>query len=304
MSATDTKLGVVGLGAMGNRMARRLLDAGYDVTVWNRTPEKAAPLSDAGAHIAETPAVVARACGVVITMLADPDALRAVATDESGIVENLDAATVWVEMSTVGPAIIEELAELLDDDSRLVEAPVLGSLSEVENGTLRIFVAGSRPVADRLHPLLSHLGTPQYVGPRGAGAAAKLVANLTLVGTMSVLGEALALAEVLSLPPETAFTILEATPLSAQAQRRKPAVLSGDYPKRFSLALARKDAHLVSDSAGEQQLVLPVARAAAQWFDEATDAGLGGSDYSALLGFMLSRASGAKRDTASGQAPS
>ncbi len=291
MSDTDMNVGVVGLGAMGSRMAHRFLDAGYDVTVWNRTPEKAAPLSDAGARIAETPGEIARTCGVVITMLADPDALRHVVTGEAGIAQNLDTASVWVEMSTVGLAVISEMAGLLDDDSRLLEAPVLGSLSEVENGTLTIFVAGSRPLADRLHPLLSVLGSPRYVGARGSGAAAKLVANLTLVGTMSVLGEAMALAEALALPAETAFTILEATPLSAQAKRRKAAVLSGDYPKRFSLALARKDARLIQEAASDRKLSVPVVGGAARWLDEAVDAGLGEADYSALLGYIRSRGS-------------
>jgi 3-hydroxyisobutyrate dehydrogenase/2-hydroxy-3-oxopropionate reductase len=129
------------------------------------------------------------------------------------------------------------------------------------------------------------------VGARGSGAAAKLVANLTLVGTMSVLGEAMALAEALSLPAETAFTILGATPLSAQARRRKAAVLSGDYPKRFSLALARKDARLIQEAASDRELSLPVVEGATRWLDEAVDAGLGDADYSALLGYIRSRGS-------------
>jgi 3-hydroxyisobutyrate dehydrogenase/2-hydroxy-3-oxopropionate reductase len=193
-------------------------------------------------------------------------------------------------MSTVGLAVISEMAGLLDDDSRLLEAPVLGSLSEVENGTLTIFVAGSRPLADRLHPLLSVLGSPRYVGARGSGAAAKLVANLTLVGTMSVLGEAMALAEALALPAETAFTILEATPLSAQAKRRKAAVLSGDYPKRFSLALARKDLGVALDLARETNTPMRLAEICEREMADAIARGWAERDASIFLTLQEERA--------------
>ena len=297
MDSSDTRIGVIGLGAMGSRMARRLLEAGHDVAVWNRTGDKASPLADAGADVAESPGELARDRDVVMTMLSDPDALLAVADGGSGIARNLAPSSVWVEMSTVGPSAITELMRLLDDDSRLLEAPVLGSLSEVENGTLKIFIGGPQSLADRLKPLLSHLGTPMYVGPRGSGAAAKLVANLTLVGTIGVLGEAIALGEGLSLPLETTFAILGATPLAAQAERRKPAVASGDYPPRFSLALARKDAHLIEEAASERGLRFPVASAAAHWLDEAAQAGLEQADYSAVLGYIRSRAAGASGDT-------
>ena len=297
MNASDTKVGVIGLGAMGSRMARRLIDAGYDVAVWNRTRDKAQRLADAGAHVAESPGEIAQERDVVITMVSDPDALIAVADGGNGIARNLAPSSVWVEMSTVGPSAITDLMRLLEDDSRLLEAPVLGSLSEVEEGALKIFVGGPQSLADRLQPLLSHLGTPIYVGPRGSGAAAKLVANLTLVGTIGVLGEAIALAEGLSLPLETAFTILEATPLAAQAERRKPGVASGDYPPRFSLALARKDAHLIEEAASERDFRLPVASAAAHWLDEAAQAGLEEADYSAVLGYIRSKASAHSGET-------
>jgi 3-hydroxyisobutyrate dehydrogenase-like beta-hydroxyacid dehydrogenase len=235
-----TKVAVVGLGAMGSRLARRLLDAGHDLTVWNRTAAKAKAF---GAPVAASPAEAASSADVVITMVADPAALRDVTEGPDGVAAGARTATV-IDMSTVGPAAVERLASVLDTD--LLDAPVLGSLSEAEEGRLSIFVGGEEHVFERWLELLGVLGTPHYVGPQGSGAAAKLVANSTLFGVIGVIGEALALADSLRLTREAAFRVLSTTALANQAERRRPAVESGDYPPRFPLRLARKDADLIA----------------------------------------------------------
>jgi len=286
-----TRVGVVGLGAMGSRIADRLLACGWEISVWNRTSFKAKALAEKGARVAETPGDIARSCAVVITMVADPSALWEVAVGPNGIANNLRASSAWIEMSTVGPRTILDIAKILPDESQLLEAPVLGSISEVEDGSLAIFVGGSPRLAERLKPVLSYLGTPEYVGERGTGASAKLVANFALVGTIGVLGEALALAKALALPESATFSALQAGPLAAQAERRRVAVAKGDYPKRFALRLARKDARLIKQTAHERNVALPIADSIADWFDAATKAGLDEADYSALLGYMLARVS-------------
>lgn len=270
---------VLGLGAMGSRIAARLLAAGHSVTVWNRTPEKAGPLVELGATAAASPAGAVAGVEVAITMLADPDALAAVA-DAS----ELRPGQTLVEMSTVGPAAIERLRGALADGVALLDAPVLGSIAEAEAGTLVVFVGGSAEDAERVRPLLTELGTPLHVGGSGAGAAAKLVANSTLFGAIAVLGEALALADALGLDRETAFSVLGRTPLAAQAERRRDAIEDGAFPPRFALALARKDAALVAAASAAR---LPVAEAALAWLAEAERAGAGGRDYSAVLATIL-----------------
>ena len=216
-----TRVAFIGVGAMGGRMARRLLDAGHELTVWNRTPSKATPLVDAGAASAPTPAEAARGAEVIITMVADRAALQAVSESPEGIAAH--AKTV-VEMSTVGPAAVSELRALLAPGADLLDAPVLGSVSEAEAGTLQIFVGGDEALFEQIRPLLAELGSPVHVGPLGAGAAAKLVANLTLLGTLGLLGEALALADGLGLSGEATWEVLGGTPLAGQAERRRPAV--------------------------------------------------------------------------------
>ena len=272
------KVAVVGLGGMGSRVAQRLIDAGHELTVWNRTPAKAEPL---GVPIAATPAEAAASSEIVITMVADPPALRAVTEGPEGIAAGADETRTVIEMSTVGPEAIERLASHLS--AQLLDAPVLGSLSEAEAGTLSIFVGGEREPFERHSDLLAVLGNPLYVGPSGSGAAAKLVANTTLINVIGALGEALALAEVLGLSRETAFAVLGTTALAAQAERRRPALESGEFPPRFPLRLARKDADLIA----EQGLDLRVTMAARSWLAEAGD---GNQDYSAVLARILEAA--------------
>jgi 3-hydroxyisobutyrate dehydrogenase-like beta-hydroxyacid dehydrogenase len=285
-----TSIAFIGLGGMGGRIAVRLLDAGHELIVWNRTPEKARPLVARGAEEADTPARAARRAELVMTILADPAALRQVTEGPDGILAGVTASATLVEMSTVGPPAIIRLASALPEGVGLLDAPVLGSLPEAESGSLHIFVGGPAELAERWFPLLAALGSPTHVGPLGAGAAAKLVANSTLFGVLAVLGEALALADALGLSRDTAFKLLAATPVGAQAERRRPAVESGEFPLRFAMSLARKDADLLADAATAAKLNLPVAAAARGWIAAAQQGGRGEQDYSAVLAQILDAA--------------
>jgi 3-hydroxyisobutyrate dehydrogenase-like beta-hydroxyacid dehydrogenase len=285
---------VMGLGAMGSRMARRLLSAGHQVVVWNRTPAKTDQLAELGAVPVRSPAEAARRAKAVITMVSDPQALREVSEGPGGIAAGVGDSTTIIEMSTVGPAAVVRLAAMLPDDSRLIDAPVLGSLAEAESGTLRIFVGGPSRLVEHWRPLLSVLGTPAHVGPLGAGAAAKLVANATLFGALGVLGEAVALGRGLGLSSDAVSTVLAATPLAAQAERRRPAMEAGEYPVRFALSLARKDAGLVLDAAATAGVDVRLAAAAHAWLVDADHAGRGASDYTAVLAHILTGGAGAR----------
>src|SRR5205823_9180683 len=279
-------VGVVGLGAMGSRIARRLADAGHELVVWNRDPAKAEPLAAAGAVAAASPADLAGRVEVVITMVADPRALVEVTEGQEGVVAGVSEGTTVIQMSTVGPESISRLASLLPDDA-LLDSPVLGSVSEVESGTRNVFVGGPPALAERWQPLLSTLGAILHVGPVGAGTAAKLVANTALVGVIGILGEALALAETLGLSREAAFEVLGKTALADQAERRRAAVESGEYPPRFALYLARKDADLILEAAEKAGIELRLTKGAREWLADAEAAGLGDADYSAVLARIL-----------------
>lgn len=287
MMVRVTTVAVIGLGAMGGRFVRRFLAAGHEVIVWNRTPEKAAELVELGAASAASSADAARRAEAVITMVADPAALRAVTEGPAGIAAGADESSTVIEMSTVGPDTVRWLASALPPESGLLDAPVLGSLSEAEAGKLQVFVGGPAPLAERWTPLLSALGSPVHVGPLGAGASAKLVANATLFGTLSLLGEVVAFADGLGLSRDVTFDVLAATPLAGPAERRRPSIEEGGYPLRFTLALARKDAELITDAARTAGVDIRLLEAARHWLADAEEAGFGDRDYSTVLARII-----------------
>ncbi|HET7573053.1 MAG TPA: NAD(P)-dependent oxidoreductase [Gaiellaceae bacterium] len=273
----------IGLGAMGSRMASRLARAGHVVVAWNRTGARAEEL---GVDVAASPREAAAAAEVAFTMVADPDALRAVTEGADGVLAGLCPGVTLVEMSTVGPEAVRRLAAALPEGRRMVDVPVLGSRAEAESGTLTLFAGGDAETLEPLLPLLRVLGEPLHVGPLGCGAAAKLVANASLLGVVALLGETLALADALGLPRERAFELLAVTPLAAQAERRREAVESGEFPPRFPVRLARKDAELIREAAADREL--PLLEAARHWFEAAEEAGLGEADYAAVLARIAS----------------
>jgi 3-hydroxyisobutyrate dehydrogenase-like beta-hydroxyacid dehydrogenase len=281
---------VIGLGAMGSRIAGRLLDSGHEVVVWNRDPAKTAVPAEAGATASDSPAEAARTAEAVIITVSNPQALRDVTEGPSGVAAGASASTTVIQMSTVGTEATGRLASVLPPDAGLLDAPVLGSVTEAESGTLKIYAGGEEPLVARWTPLLDTLGAVIHVGSVGAGSAAKLVANAVLVGVIGVLGEALAVAQGLNLPREVAFDVLETTALADQARRRRPSLESGDYPPRFTLSLARKDADLILEAAASSGLNLRVTDAAHSWLEEAEAAGLGDEDYSAVLKKILGSA--------------
>lgn len=283
-----SRVAVIGLGAMGSRIAARLLDSGHELVIWNRNPGKAEPLVALGASTAASPAEATRRADAVMTMVSDPEALREVTEGSEGLAAGATDATTVVQMSTVGPAAVQRLASILPGGAGLLDAPVLGSLVEAASGTLTIFVGGSESLVERWRPLLSTLGSVVHVGALGAGSSAKLVANSSLFGTLGVLGEALALADSLGLSRQSTFEVLAATPLAAQAERRRPSVESGEYPARFPLSLARKDSDLILGAAEASGAELRLAAAARTWLAEA-DRGRGDEDHTAVLARILRR---------------
>lgn len=270
-------------------MAARFLDSGgVDLIVWNRSPERADPLADRGAEVAATPGEAAAGADVVITMLSTPDAVETVVLGDDGVAAGLEgpAATV-VEMSTIGPAAVKRLRDGLPVTVDLLDAPVLGSVTQATEGTLKVFAGGDQAVFERARPLLERLGRPRHVGAQGSGAAMKLVTNLCLGVLMSGLGEALALGRALGLDQAGLLDVLVESPIGVTAKAKRSNIESGEYRPNFKLSLAAKDLGLVAERAADAGLDLPVASAARRWLDAAEAAGLGDEDYSAVIKQIL-----------------
>lgn len=287
---------VVGLGAIGSRLAARIRGAGYETVAWNRTQRAAWQLAQPGVTAVATPAEAAVRAGTVIVTVADPAALASVTDGPEGIAAGIRPGTQLIVMSTVDPAAIMRLARALPEGVELLDAPFLGSLAEAEQGRLQIFVGGTDAAARRAEPVLRTLGTSRHLGGLGAGSAAKLVVNCALLGVLAVLGEAVALSDRLGLPREHAFEVLALTPLAGQAERRRPALDSGRYPPRFRLELARKDTDLMIAAAGLTDDVLPVLQAVRTWLLRAESQGRGDDDYTAVLVAIADRQGGGSAD--------
>lgn len=277
-------IAVLGLGAMGRAMAARLLDAGHDLTVWNRTPGRDGELVSAGARRGETPADAVRDAEVVVTMLPDPPALEAVLFGPDGASSAIPDTATLIEMSTVGPTAIASAAERLSVP--VLDAPVLGSVPSVETGKLVILAGGNRGMFDRHAELLSILGTPIYLGPSGSAAWLKLVNNAASTATLVALGELLALTDRAGLGIDSVLQGLEAGPLASLIERWRPRLKGEDQASYFRLALARKDLALVFDEAEREGVDLSVAETAAARCDEAIGAGLGDEDFGAIVPFL------------------
>jgi len=291
-------LAFCGLGRMGAPMAGRLLDAGHDLVVWNRSPERASQLVDRGARRAASPAEAAASADIVVTMLATPEALEAVVFGDGGgrnitvaadgdggggLTSGLRPGSTLIEMSTVGPDAVRDLAERLPDGVDVLDAPVLGSVPQATDGSLKIFVGGADDVFERCRVILEVLGRPVRFGPLGSGAAMKLVANSTLGAVMSAVGEALALADGLGLNQALVLDTLAESPVGATLKSKRPLIESGEYQPNFALALAAKDLRLVDEAARGAGVDAWVAAAARAHFEDADRAGLGGLDYSAVI---------------------
>jgi 3-hydroxyisobutyrate dehydrogenase-like beta-hydroxyacid dehydrogenase len=281
------KIGFLGLGLMGSPMATRLLEAGNDVTVWNRSADKMQPLVERGASPASSPAAATLGADVVITMLADPQALESVLFGQDGVASALHTGQALVDMSTVGPEVISQIAGRLPDGVELVDAPVRGSVPEATDGRLSIFVGATDEAFSKVAELLGAMGTVRRIGGLGSGAAMKLVVNSTLGAAIAGVGEALALGDVLGLERSLLFDVLEETPLGAVVKGKRGYIESGSYPPNFKLALALKDLGLVTDAAAQGGRELKVAAASRAWFEEALDAGAGDLDYSAVVATIL-----------------
>jgi 3-hydroxyisobutyrate dehydrogenase-like beta-hydroxyacid dehydrogenase len=284
------KISFCGLGSMGAPMAARLLEAGHDVTVWNRTPDKAAPLVERGAALAEAPADAASGAEAAITMVADPDALDAVVFGGRGLAEAMADGSSLIDMSTVGPDAVRRLRDRLPGGISLIDAPVLGSIPQAESGELQVFAGGEEEDVERWRPVLEAMGTMLHVGPLGAGASMKLVANSTLGAVMAALGEALALGDALGLDERMVLDVLAQSPVGVTVSRKREAIESDSYPPSFKLRLARKDLGLVAQAA--KGLDLRVARASGSWLEAAEAAGLGDLDYSAVVAHIRGRPAG------------
>jgi 3-hydroxyisobutyrate dehydrogenase-like beta-hydroxyacid dehydrogenase len=278
-------VGVVGLGAMGSAITGRLLDLGHQVHGTNRTAARAQPLVRRGLRWHDTPRQVAEAVEVVISMVTDDAALRAVATGPNGIVAGLRGGQVYVDMSSVSPQASVELGwQVSARSAHLLDAPVSGSIPQVQQGTLAIMVGGGIDAFERAEPLLHQLGeSVTRVGENGKGVLLKLAINISLAVQTLAFSEGLLLAERGGVAAEDAARVMAASSIgSPMLKARTPLLLSLPETSWFTVRLMRKDIQLALAEADRLAVPLPSAAAAETMLATATDLGYGDRDLAAL----------------------
>lgn len=258
---------VLGTGRMGAPIARNLLRAGFAVTVWNRTARRAQELVDAGARLAVSPADAASPADVVLTMLADGDAVADAMTGSEGALSSIRPGSVWIQMATVGVGWTERLAALAGEHAvEFVDAPVSGSDGPARDAQLVVLASGSGTVRKRVQPLFDAIGRRTlWLGPAGSGTQLKLVLNNWLASITEATAETLALTGALGLEPALFLEAIAGGPLETPyASTKGRAMLAGEFNPGFALHLALKDVRLALDAGREHGLELPLTEAIAR----------------------------------------
>jgi 3-hydroxyisobutyrate dehydrogenase-like beta-hydroxyacid dehydrogenase len=261
------RIGFIGLGAMGSRMASRLLDAGYPMTVYNLSRPPAEHLERLGASIAESPRALAGSADIVLSSVTDGAALEQVMFGADGALAGAQTGSVFIDMSTVLPQDSVRLSDAAHARGvDVLDAPVSGSTPQAEQGQLVIFVGGAQPIFQRCQPVFEVLGkTAFYMGPSGSGSMTKLCVNALLGIGMQALAEALALGERAGLPRGRLLDALAETSVVSPSQRSKfDNIRRDEYPATFPLRLMFKDFSLVLREALELAVAMPATAAAAQ----------------------------------------
>ncbi|MFZ0089379.1 MAG: NAD(P)-dependent oxidoreductase [Solirubrobacteraceae bacterium] len=273
MAAKET-IAVLGAGGMmGFAMARNLARDGYDVRAWNRSRDKAQPLTADGAEVLDSPAEAAAGATVILTMLPDADAVLDTMDGDRGVLSaTLGHEPVWLQMSTIGEAGTERCVGLARKHAlEFVDAPVLGTKAPAEQGELVILASGPNRLRDRVQPIFDVLGQrTMWVGGVGDGSRLKLATNSWILAVVEGAAETLALAEGLGIEPQLVLDALAGGPLDLPYLRMKgKAILNREFEPSFRLALAAKDASLVQEAAERHELDLPLVRTVSARLDEA-----------------------------------
>jgi len=284
-TTTSTRIGFVGLGHMGGTVAARFLAAGYPVFGEERNRAHAQGLVHAGLQWRNTPREVAEASDIIFTSLPDDGVLEAVASGSDGILAGLAAGKIWVDMSTVSPRASRELAERVRAlGAAMLDAPVSGSVPQVQTGTLTIMVGGNKDAYARVEPLLRELGAPTHIGENGQGLVLKLAINISLAVQMLAFAEGLLLAERAGVDRKLAVEVMTKSPIGSPMLKARAALVL-DLPDEawFDIGLMQKDVALALDAGRELRVPLLSAAAADTVLTVARASGYERRDIAALF---------------------
>jgi 3-hydroxyisobutyrate dehydrogenase-like beta-hydroxyacid dehydrogenase len=287
------ELGFVGLGTMGSRMAKRLMDAGHTVIGHNRTKSKAQWLLDAGLKWGETPRAVAESSEVVFSMVTDTRALQAITAGDDGIIAGLRPGTIYVDMSTVSPAASRAIAtQVAERGASMLDAPVSGSVVTLEQGQLSIMAGGDHDAFERVRPVLLDIGPKvNYVGANGLAVTMKIATNLSLATQMLAFSEGVLIAEKAGIAREVAVEVLlNSVMASPMVKYRGPFVLEMPDEAWFDVDMMQKDMQLALELGKQLDVPLPTTGLSNELLTAARGMGFSEQDFAALFDVLATMA--------------
>jgi 3-hydroxyisobutyrate dehydrogenase-like beta-hydroxyacid dehydrogenase len=290
---SQTTVGLIGLGLMGNPMGHNLLKAGFPLVVWNRTASRADSLVAAGAKLAASPRELAAAADIFITIVSDPPALEEVlwGSAERSAFPALKKGSIYIDSSTVSPALARKISAASSQAGiRFLDAPVTGGTWGAEKGELVFMIGGEAATLEAVRPVLSALGKKLFhLGPNGAGQTIKLAMNSLLAVEVQAFAEALALVQRAGLPGEKLVEVMQSSMARAGILDIKaPSMLSGDFKPSFPLRLMHKDLSLALDLANQLGVALPATAAARETYSYVKGSSTEDLDYAGVMKFWHS----------------
>ncbi|NEU31165.1 NAD(P)-dependent oxidoreductase [bacterium LRH843] len=280
------KIGLIGTGIMGSGMGENLLKAGYSLVVWNRTKEKALPLVEQGAELAENPHEVAIDTDAIITMLSADQQVKDILLGENGIIEHVKPKQLIIDSSTVSPITSRELfVRFNEKGANFLDAPVTGSAPQAKDGALGFIVGGEKEIFDQAQELFNAMGkTSIYMGASGSGATTKLINNVMASLSLLSFTEGLALAKESDLDLEKFIKVISAGGAhNRMVDMKAEKLVTGDYSPQFSTQLMNKDLGLATGLAEELKLPTPALELSKKLFESAIEKGYGEDDISSLF---------------------
>lgn len=274
---------------MGGSMALNLLKAGYQVKVYNRSPEKAEPLKPYGADVGASPKAIADQADILITVLGDPPAVENLAYGESGFLDHLADGSIWIDSTTVNPGFARTMSQEADKRGiKYLDAPVLGSRKPAENGELLFVVGGEASEIDKAKPLFDVMGTRiSHVGGAGKGAAMKMVFNHQLGHAMAAFAEAMKLGTAMGLDEDQLMENLTGGPVTAPfLESKKEKLKAGDVSPDFPLKWMQKDLQLAGVAAYESDVSSFLGNTAKDLYQLAKESGWSDHDFSAIYAYF------------------
>ena len=288
------QLGFVGLGVMGSRIAKRLIDAGHSVTGYNRTRSKAQWLLDQGMAWADSPRAVAESSDIIFSMVTNTEALESIAEGDDGVLAGLSSGKIYVDMSTVSPAFSQALAKKAEaKGAAMLDSPVSGSVITLEEGKLTLMVGGDASVFEKVKPILLDIGPrATHVGKNGLAVTMKIATNLSLAVQMVAFSEGVLLAEKSGIPRETAVDVLVNSVIaSPMVKYRGPFVLGHPDEAWFNVNMMQKDMNLALELGRQVDVPMPTTSITNEFLTAARGMGLVDKDF-AIVFEVLERMSG------------